>query len=168
MNSRYFFFTPTVESAEGVVDELKKKGIDDSDIHAIGNDSMSLEPLPEADIAHRSDVVDAAKRGAVTGGAIGLLGGIVAVTVPAATLAVGGGAVVAGTVLGSALGTWFSTMIGVSVPNQDVEEYRSRLDRGEVMVIVDCNDTVYADVVAVIESQGSRVLLHNDLESSAA
>ena len=132
MKERYFFFTPDFESAKQVIEDMKSFGFTEEDLHVIANDEVVLEPLPEPDITHRSDVVDAAKRGAATGGAMGLLGSIGAVTVPPLGLTLGGGAILAGTALGTALGTWFSTLIGVSVPNQDVEDYRHRIERGEI------------------------------------
>ena len=159
MKERYFFFTRDYESAKQIIEDLKSFGITEEDLHVIANDEVVLEPLPEPDITHRSDVVDAAKRGAATGGAMGLLGSLVAVTVPPAGLTLGGGAILAGTALGTALGTWFSTLVGVSVPNQDVEDYRERIDRGELMVIVDCEPEHHSQLAAMLESRHSDTLL---------
>tara|TARA_R110002049_G_scaffold307897_3_gene510069 strand:+ start:291 stop:794 length:504 start_codon:yes stop_codon:yes gene_type:complete len=138
MKERLFFFVPDVETSRQIVDDLTKFGIGEEDLHIIANDEVALEPIAEPDLLHRSDVVDAAKRGAATGSAMGLVGTILAVSNPAIGLTLGGGAIIAGTALGAALGTWFSTLVGVSVPNQDVENYRERIERGELMVIVDC------------------------------
>ncbi len=159
MKERQFFFTPDLDAAKAVIDDLKDFGVPIEDLHVIANDQVSLEAVPEADLEHRSDVIDAAKRGAATGGAIGLVGSIIAVTVPAAGLTLGGGAILAGTALGTALGTWFSTLVGVSVPNQDVEEYRDRIDRGEIMVIVDCEPEQQPALVAMLASRRSESLL---------
>lgn len=159
MKERYFFFTRDFESAKQVIEDLRSFGVSEDDLHVIANDEVVLEPLPEPDITHRSDVVDAAKRGAATGGAMGLLGSLVAVTVPPAGLTLGGGAILAGTALGTALGTWFSTLVGVSVPNQDVEDYRERIERGELMVIVDCEPEQHAQLLAMLESRHSGSLL---------
>ncbi len=159
MKERQFFFAPDFETAKRIIDDLKDFGITEDDLHVIANDDVVLEPLPEPDISHRSDVVDAAKRGAAAGGAMGLLGGILAVTVPPAGLTLGGGAILAGTALGTALGTWFSTLVGVSVPNQDVEEYRHRIDRGELMIIVDCEPDRQPQLAAMLESRHAGTLL---------
>ncbi len=159
MKERQFFFAPDFTSASSIVDDLKEFGITEEDIHVIANDEGVLEPLPEPDITHRSDIVDAAKRGAATGGAMGLLGSIVAVTVPAFGLTLGGGAILAGTALGTALGTWFSTLVGVSVPNQDVEDYRHRIERGEFMIIVDCEPEQQPQLAAMLESRHADTLL---------
>ena len=137
MKKRTFFFVEDIHAAKNLVAEIQDLGIEEADLHVIANEDITLEPLPEPDILHRSDLLDAAKRGALTGGTIGLAGGVVALTLPVAGLTLGGGAIAASTALGTALGTWFSTLVGVSVPNQDVEKYRDRIDRGEVMLIVD-------------------------------
>jgi hypothetical protein len=159
MKERLFFFGKDLEACKRIIEDLKEFGLKEEDLHVIAREDISLEPLPEPDLQHRSDVVEAAKRGAATGGAIGLIGSIIAVTVPAAGLAVGGGAIIAGTALGSALGTWFSTLVGVSVPNRDVEEYRDRIDRGEVMIIVDCEPQEQAGLAAMLSSRHPQSLL---------
>ena len=167
MKERQFFFAKDFETANKIIDDLKDFGIEENDLHVIANDDVVLQPLPEPDITHRSDVVDAAKRGAATGGAIGLLGSIVAVTVPPAGLTLGGGAILAGTALGTALGTWFSTLVGVSVSNQDVEEYRDRIERGELMIIVDCEPEQQPMLSAMLESRHSgTLLLKGNLDSA--
>ena len=159
MKERQFFFAPDFETAKRIIDDLKDFGITEDDLHVIANDEVVLEPLPEPDITHRSDLVDAAKRGAAAGGAMGLLGGILAVTVPPAGLALGGGSILAGTALGTALGTWFSTLVGVSVPNQEVEGYRHRIDRGELMIIVDCEPDQQPQLAGMLESRYAGTLL---------
>jgi hypothetical protein len=159
MKERQFFFVNDYEHAKRIIDDLGDFGITEDDLHVIANDSVVLEPLPEPDIVHRSDIVDAAKRGAATGGAMGLIGSIVAVTVPPAGLTLGGGAILAGTALGTALGTWFSTLVGVSVPNQEVEDYRHRIDRGELMIIVDCEPEQQLALAGMLQSRHADILL---------
>jgi hypothetical protein len=159
MKERQFFFVSDHEDARRIIDDLRDFGITEDDMHVIANDSIVLDPLPEPDILHRSDILDAAKRGGATGGAMGLIGSIVAVTVPPAGLTLGGGAILAGTALGTALGTWFSTLVGVSVPNQDVEEYRHRIDRGELMIIVDCEPWQQSALTGMLQSRHTDILL---------
>ena len=167
MKNRTFFLVENISAAKMLVPEIRLLGIGDEDIHVIANEDITLEPLPEPDIVHRSDLVDAAKRGAMTGGVMGLAGGVVAVTVPVAGLTLGGGAVLAGTALGTALGTWFSTLVGVSVPNQDVEQYRDRIDRGEVMIIVDLEPGQEDRFTALVEERFPGTLLtHGNLDAA--
>jgi hypothetical protein len=159
MKNRTFFFVEDIEAAKHLVTDIRQLGIDDADLHVVANESIALEPLPEPDIVHKSDLVNAAKRGALTGGTVGLLGGLVALTAPAVGLTIGGGALLATTALGTALGTWFSTLVGVSVPNQDVEQYRGRIDRGEVMIIVDLENGHEASFTALMADRHPDILL---------
>lgn len=166
MKQRFFFFLPDIDATKAAIQDLKRFGLPEEDLHVIGNESVTMEPLPEADMTHRSDVLDAAKRGAATGGTMGLVGSLIAVSVPAVGLTLGGGAVLAGTALGTALGTWFSTMIGVSVPNQDVEHYRGRIERGEIMVIADIEPEQQPEVENLLaQKHGESVLLQGNFDS---
>jgi hypothetical protein len=167
MKERAFFFAADIEAAKSIIADLEFLGLGEQDLHVIADQSIAMEPLPEPDIAHRSDLVEAAKRGALTGGSIGLIGSVVAVTLPAAGLALGGGAIIAGTALGTALGTWFSTLVGVSVPNQEVEQYRDRIERGEVMVIVDAEPESQDALVKMLKDRHSDTLLiHGNLDAA--
>ena len=167
MKERQFFFASDLAATQRIISDLKEFGIPDSDLHVIAHEEASLGSLPEADITHRSDIVDAAKRGAATGSAIGLLGGAVAVTALPAALTLSGGAVLAGTALATALGTWFSTLVGVSVPNQDVDDYRHRIERGEFMIIVDCEPQRQPQLIAMLTSRhGDAILLQGNLDAA--
>lgn len=140
MSNRTYFFVDDIEAAKKLVPELKKQGLDDASIHVIANEDISLEPLPEPDVASTSDLFGAAKRGAVAGSTMGLVGGLAAMTFPPAGLTLGGGAILASTALGGALGTWFSTLIGVSVPNEEIAQFQERIDKGDIMILVDVDD----------------------------
>ncbi|MGB1141287.1 MAG: hypothetical protein ACPG1A_10340 [Halioglobus sp.] len=84
---------------------------------------------------------------------------MVTVTVPPTGLTLGGAAILGGTALGTALGTWFSTLVGVSVRNQDVEDYRHRIDRGELMIIVDSEPDQELRLKSMLESLYPNTLL---------
>lgn len=165
MNNRSYFFVDDIDAAKQLVPHLKEAGLDETQIHVIAKEDTSLEPLPEPDIAETSDVFGAAKRGAIAGGTMGLLGGLAAMTFPAAGLTVGGGALIASTALGGALGTWFSTLIGVSVPNEDIAQYQDRIEKGEVMILVDADDSTAEKLADVVESKHpGTVISHGELQ----
>lgn len=159
MKTRLFFFAVNFDSAKAIIEDLIALDYGEEDLHVIARDDVALESLPEPDITHRSDIIDAVKRGAATGGAIGLLGSMVAVTVPPIGLTLGGAAILGGTALGTAGGTWFSTLVGVSVRNQDVEDYRYRIDRGELMTIVDSERDQELRLKSMLESRYPNTLL---------
>jgi hypothetical protein len=167
MKERVFFFATDVDDAHKIIHDLTDFGVAEEDLHVIANEDIPLEPIAEPDLLHRSDVVDAAKRGAAAGGAMGLFGSIIAVTNPALGFTLGGGAILAGTALGTALGTWFSTMVGVSVRNQDVSEYSDRIKRGELMIIVDSEPKSQPALKAMLSSRHpDRIVLQGNLDAA--
>jgi len=167
MKERLFFFATGLDDANSIIRDLTDFGITEEDLHVIANKDVPLEPIAEPDLLHRSDVVDAAKRGASAGGAMGLLGSIVAVSNPAFGLTLGGGALLAGTALGTAIGTWFSTLVGVSVRNPDVNDYEHRIKRGELMIIVDCSPQAQPALKAMLASRHpERVVLQGNLDAA--
>lgn len=131
------FLTPDLECARLIIDDLRSAGYDDKAINVVANDEIALEDVPEADLLHGSDLINAAKRGAATGGTIGALAGLVFVAFPPAGLALGGGAILGGAAAGAGFGVWASTLVGISATNSEIKEYQEAIDEGRILIIVD-------------------------------
>lgn len=140
MKTQLVFLAPDVEKAKLIISDLRSAGYGDDAINVITNDKVELQDVPEADLRHRSDVVNAAKRGAATGGTVGALAGLLFVAFPPAGLALGGGAIVGAAAAGAGFGVWASTLIGVSVPNSEIKEYQKAIDEGQVLTVIDVLD----------------------------
>jgi hypothetical protein len=134
---RLYFLLPDVETARKVVDELLLARIEERHIHVIAKEGTPMEDLPEANLAQKSDVVPALERGMAIGGATGVLAGLVAVTVPPAGLALGGGALLGIALAGTGFGAFVSTMIGVSAPNSQLKQFQDAVEKGSVLMLVD-------------------------------
>jgi hypothetical protein len=136
---RLYFLVPNVDSAKVIVDELLLARIEERHIHIVAKDHHPLEEahLPEAGLLEESDFVPALERGLTVGGATGLLAGIAAVTFPPAGLILGGGALLATSLLGAGLGAWVSSMIGSSIPNRQLEKFHDAIERGELLMLID-------------------------------
>jgi hypothetical protein len=136
---RLYFVVPTIESAKTIVDELLLARVEERHIHIVAKDHVALEKahLPEAGLFEESDFVPALERGLAVGGATGLLAGIAAVTFPPAGLILGGGAVLATSLLGAGLGAWVASMIGVSIPNSQLDKFHDAVERGELLMLID-------------------------------
>jgi hypothetical protein len=136
---RLYFLVPDVDSAKVIVDELLLARIEERHIHIVAKDHHPLEEahLPEAGLLEESDFVPALERGLTVGGATGLLAGIAAVTFPPAGLILGGGALLATSLLGAGLGAWVSSMIGSSIPNRQLEKFHDAIERGELLMLID-------------------------------
>ena len=69
------------------------------------------------------------------GGATGLMGGLVALAMPGFVIA--GGALLAMGLVGAGMGVWLGGMIGVDVENSQVKKFKSAIDEGKILVLVD-------------------------------
>jgi hypothetical protein len=158
MTTRSYFLLDDVPTAQRVVADLEKMDFDASDIHVIARDDVPLADLPEADLPHRSDVAQAAKRGVLAGGTLGLLAGtgLAFVTGPAG-LALGGGALLGLTTAGgAAFGAWSASLVGVSVPNSDLDRFQAAIrEEGKLLVLVDTENEEQAEGVAKLVARHS-------------
>lgn len=156
---RLYFLIPDHDTARRVVDELLLARIPEKQIHVIAKDENLLQQhdIPEADLAHKSDLLPAIERGAALGGSMGLLGGLLAVTFPPAGLVLGGGAVLIGPLAGAGFGAMVAPMIGVSEPNSKVAEFEQAIDEGKLLMMVDVEDEAVESVSESIRQQYSEV-----------
>lgn len=134
---RLYFLLPDIQTARLVVDELLIKRIDDHHIHVVAKDGTPMADLPEANLLQKSDFIPAVERGLAVGGVTGVLAGIAAVTFPPAGLALGGGAILGTSLAGAGIGAWVSGMIGVDVPNTQIERFKQAIEDGEILAMVD-------------------------------
>ncbi len=134
---RLYFMVPNVETASTVVDELLLKRIDEHHIHVVAKEGTPMGDLPEANLLQKSDFIPAMERGVALGGITGLLAGVAAVTFPPAGLVLGGGAILGTSLAGAGIGAWISGMIGMDVPNTQIEKFEGAIEKGEVLMMVD-------------------------------
>ncbi|MGB5396182.1 MAG: DUF1269 domain-containing protein [Gammaproteobacteria bacterium] len=134
---RLYFTLPDINTANTVVDELLLKRIDDHHIHVVAREGTPMGDLPEASLLQKSDFIPAVERGLAVGGITGVLAGIAAVTFPPAGLILGGGAILGTSLAGAGIGAWVSGMIGVGVPNTQIQQFEKAIEAGEVLMMVD-------------------------------
>jgi hypothetical protein len=154
VNKRLYFLLPTVESAKTIVDELLLARIEERHIHIVAKDHTPLEKahLPEAGLLEESDFVPALERGLTVGGATGFLAGVAAVTFPPAGLILGGGAILATSLLGAGLGAWVASMIGVSIPNSHLKQFEEAIEAGQLLMLVDVHHDRADEITQLIRS----------------
>lgn len=151
---RLYFLVPGVECAKKLVDELLLARIQERHIHIVAKDHHALEKahLPEAGLFEESDFVPALERGLTVGGATGLLAGLAAVTFPPAGLILGGGAILATSLLGAGLGAWVASMIGVSVPSSKLKKFQEALGQGQLLMLIDVPKDQVDAITALVKS----------------
>jgi len=133
---RIYFLVPNIEITRKIVDELLLARVEERHIHVLAKRGTPLEDLPEATFLQKTDFIPALERGIAVGGMTGMLAGLVAVALPTG-LVLGGGAVLAISLLGAGFGAWASSMIGASIGNSQIQAYEEAMERGELLVMID-------------------------------
>ena len=134
---RLYFLVPNVEHTSKIVDELLLARVAEKHIHVIAKEGTPLSNLPEARLSQKSDLVPALEKGLALGGITGIIGGVIAVTIPPAGIVLGGGAILASALAGAGIGAWMSSMIGVDVTNSQLREFEEAIKGGEILMMVD-------------------------------
>ncbi len=150
---RIYVLLPDVALTKRVVDDLLLAHINWQNIHVLASPNISLEDLPSADIAHKSDLMAAVTRGTAVGGLSGMLAGLAAIAFPPAGLTIAGGAILATTITGAGIGAWAGGLIGVSVPNSRLEQFDDAIKHGQLLLMVDVIPEREEDVKTIIKSQ---------------
>ena len=148
---RLYFMVPDIDTANTEVDELLLKRVDDHHIHVVAKEGTPMGDLPEANLLQKSDFIPAMERGLAVGGITGVLAGIAAVTFPPAGLVLGGGAILGTSLAGAGIGAWISGMIGMDVPNSQIEKFESAIENGEVLMMIDIPKTRVEEIEALIQ-----------------
>jgi hypothetical protein len=142
---------PDIDTANTVVDELLLKRIDEHHIHVVAKEGTPMGDLPEANLLQKSDFIPAMERGLAVGGITGVIAGIAAVTFPPAGLVLGGGAILGTSLAGAGIGAWISGMIGMDVPNTQIEKFEAAIENGEVLMMIDVPKTRVEEIEALIQ-----------------
>ncbi len=149
------FLVPNADSAHRVVDELRSKGWKDEQIFVFANDETPLGDLPDAGLIQKSDFYPQLTRGLATGGAIGAIGGLVAMRVAGAVF--GGGAVVLFALIGAGLNGLLSAIAGSAFPNSRLVQFEKAIAAGEVLVMVNVESDQVDDVMKLIKAHHPEV-----------
>ena len=148
---RIYFLVPNVESAKAIVDELLLARIEERHIHIVAREDTPLGELPEAGIAQGTDLVPAIEKGVLAGGVTGLLAGVLAVTFPPAGLVLGGGALLGLTALSAGFGAWMAGMVGIGLPNSQLEKFETELRAGQLLMMIDVPRIQVDDIEALVQ-----------------
>jgi hypothetical protein len=154
MKIRHAFHVSSPDVAGACVRELRALGVHDADISLIASSRMLLEQVPDSlkdDSA--TDFVPAAVRGAVGGGSVGLLGGLVAAAIPPLGISAAGAAFMA--LVGAAVGTWSSSLMGAALPSEVHRRFEESLGAGELLLVLDADEDRLPVLEAVLQRLGA-------------
>jgi hypothetical protein len=143
MKRRLYFLFPDAEQAHRAVADLDSLGVDRAHMHALARPDVDLGDLPPATTRQQRDFLMRIERGLWDGNLLlfALAGiGLIVAAVLGNTLGVVAAAIV---MLASFLGgAWFA----MSVPDVHLEEFRSALQHGEILLLVDVSRDCVQDV----------------------
>ncbi|HCT46224.1 MAG: hypothetical protein CMJ35_09725 [Phycisphaerae bacterium] len=151
--------TATFESshnAAGALESLVSKGFDSGDISLIASEEFDRENFG---VETHSKLAEGAAIGAGVGGAaVALVAGLTTV----GAVATGGVGIVAagplvaalaGAGAGAAGGSVLGGLVGAAIPEHEIKHYEDAIEKGHVLVGVNCNDSDRCDAARDIFEQ---------------
>jgi len=168
------------ENAEQLIDHLKNKlSISEGRISYVYQNTEGTIEKSESDV---SEALEGTATGAVVGGTIGAIAGIATVMgvlpvigaifvagplVSALGFGVGAvGTTVAGAIAGAVTGGIIGTLVNLGVTEIDAKDYESRLQAGEVLVVVECDNDTDTEIKQEFESHhASKVTVQNSTQN---
>src|SRR5690606_31593079 len=127
--------------AIAAIEDLKRQGYRSEDISVLSKDKREAENIMEETDTH---VEEGAAAGALTGGALGGLGGVLAglgaLAIPGIGPIVAAGPIVAGltgAAAGAGIGGLAGALIGMGIPEDEAQRYESQFNEGSILVLVE-------------------------------
>jgi len=156
MKTKHVFLAQDVDIAASAVGSLRRLGIEDDDISLIARSDLEMQVIPEKFHESRSDFMPAAVKGAVGGGATGLVAGLVAVAIPPLGVTLAGAAAIAA--VGAAAGTWSAALMGSALPDPVRQKFEDEVKAGRVLIVVDATDEEHTKLEQALRETGVRRL----------
>jgi hypothetical protein len=154
MKQRIYWLLPDLASAGRTMADLRGAGIETRHIHFAARDGVDLTGLHAANVLQTSDVVHAAQRGLVFGGATGIGAGLlVALYFPIAGDAPQWEVAGMLAVFGGIFGAWSSSMIGISIPSPRLERFESAMAQGRILLMVDVPYTRTQAIASMLQAE---------------
>ena len=139
MKTRRVFSAPDIDTAEEALHVALHMGIRPDHAALVGRPDIEMTRMPDAEKeGSPTDFMPAAARGLVGGGVVGLVIGLFAMAIPA--VGIPAIAVLLCVVVGATVGGWAAALAGSSVPSAVRRDYRSEIDAGQVLVVIDDED----------------------------
>jgi ActD protein len=130
------------------VDALKAAGYRDEDMSALLPDRSTTKTFAhEKHTKAPEGAAVGATAGVVSGGALGLLLGIGAITIPGLGMFLAAGpimAALAGAGVGGAVGTLTGALVGMGIPEYEAKRYESFINKGGALLSIHCDDSEWA------------------------
>jgi hypothetical protein len=146
MRLRMYVTLPDVQSARQLANDLLLARIEDRHMHFLARRGTDLGELHQASYLQKTDAVNAAFRGMLIGGGMGVvIGGVIAYTMNVALAAA-----LVGAIVGAFLGAWVSSMVGLQVGNSSLKEFEKDVADGKILLMLDVPSGRYEEIRTII------------------
>ena len=156
MQTRHVFSVRDLSTAQDAVRVAREAGLSTDNISLIARQDIELDSIPDRYKDASTDFMPAALRGAATGGAAGLLAGLVAVVFPPRGVTLAGAALL--TAGGAAVGTWVSALVGSTVQDPVRRKFEEEIDSGRILVVLDAEDEQLVAAETALRALGATPL----------
>jgi len=146
MRLRMYVTLPDVASARKLADDLLLARIEDKRMHFLARRGTDLGELHQASYLQKTDTVNAAFKGLLIGGAMGVLVGLLLVSTMNLQLV----AVLIGALVGAGFGAWMSSMLGLQVANSSLKDFEKDIQDGKILLMLDIPAARYEEIRRVI------------------
>ena len=150
MRLRMYVTLPDVSSARKLANDLLLARIEDKHMQFLARRGTDLGELHEASYLQKTDTVHGAFTGLVVGGVMGVVVGLLLVQFPPQGVSLQLGAVLVAAIVGSVLGTWVASMVGLQVPNSRLKGFEKEIEEGRILLILDVPAGRYQEVHDII------------------
>lgn len=137
MRRRLYFVLPDVDSARRTADDLLLARVDDRHMHFLARRGTDLGELHEAGYLLKTDLLHGAGIGLGLGALGGLAMGALFLLSPIEGTQPHPVSLLIAVLVGGALGAWVASMVGSSVPNSRLAQFRQDIEAGRVLMMVD-------------------------------
>ncbi|MEX3953714.1 DUF1269 domain-containing protein [Paraburkholderia sp. EG287B] len=148
---RVYFLLPSAQRARAVASELLLHQVEWRHMHVIANENVSLDGLPQASLAQRSDLLASLARGAAVGCATGLVVALIALVCPPEDVRIAGGTVAILALSGAGFGAAVAAMVGVEMRNTRLKRFEEAILRGELLMMIDVPKERVEEIEDMIE-----------------
>ena len=135
LKKRHVFATPDVATAEAVVREARRLGIDKDCIFLEARRDIEIRRIDDDRKNVSMDIVPAAWHGTLYGAGAGLAAGLLAMYIPFFGVSLAGAFALM--VVGAMVGTWASVLVGSALPDEVRRTFASEIESGKVLVVID-------------------------------
>jgi hypothetical protein len=154
MRKRLYYLVPDVTQSRKLFRSLLLAQIEARHIHVLAKPGVDLGEMPEAGLNQRTDVLHGAFRGILFGGVTGAAIGSLLYFNPPITMALPLAIISMLALLGAIFGAWAASLIGLDLFNTQLLRFRSDIDKGKVLMMVDVPHDQVDRVAALIHKGG--------------